>query len=108
MEKLPTKVAIQIANRIAMAIADSMEDLGSMRATYSQMRRVYGDAVVGWIIPLWWVLLRGMQRGTWKWFYDHEYRTKLITRLDSVRNLEACFYAGMHIVFVEDRSALMP
>ena len=47
---------------------------------------------------------------TWdlKQFYDHEYRTKLIARLASVGNPEACFYAGMRVVFVEDHNALMP
>ena len=72
------------------------------------MRRVCGDAIVGQSIPLWRVLLRGIQHGTYNWFYDHEYRAKLITRLASVDNLEACFYARMRTVFVEDRSALMP
>ena len=68
------------------------------------MRRVCGDAVVGWSIPLWWVLLRGIQRGTWNWFYDHEYCAKLIARLASVGNPEACFFAGMRAVFVEDHT----
>jgi hypothetical protein len=72
------------------------------------MRRVCGKAVVGRSIPLRWVLLRGIQHATWNWFYDHEYRTKLIARLASVGNPEACFYARMRTVFVEDRSALMP
>ena len=52
--------------------------------------------------------MHGIQHGTWNRFYDHEYRTKLIARLASVGNPEACFYAGMHDVFVEDRSTLMP
>jgi hypothetical protein len=47
-----------------------------------------------------------MQRGTWKWFYNHDYCAKLITRLASVDNLEACFYAGMCAVFMEDHGAL--
>ena len=64
MEKLPTDMAIEIASRVAAAAADPMEDLGSLWATYSQMRRVCGDAVVGWSIPLRWVLLRGIQLGT--------------------------------------------
>ena len=72
------------------------------------MRRVCGDAVVGRSIPLWWVLLHGKQLGTWNRFYDHEYRAIVIARLASVGNLEACFYARMRIVFVEDHSALMP
>ena len=72
------------------------------------MRRVCGEAVVGRSIPLRRVLLRGMQRGIWKQFYDHEYCAKLIIRLASFGNPEACFYAGMHTVFVEDRDALMP
>ena len=49
-----------------------------------------------------------MHHGTWKQFYDHEYRAKLITRLASVGNPEACFYAGMRAVFVEDCTILMP
>jgi hypothetical protein len=107
MEKLLTDVAIEIASCVVVAAADPMEDLGSLRATYSQMCRVCGNTVVGRSIPLRQVLLRGIQRGTWNRFYDHKYRAKLITRLACVGNLEACFYTGMCIVFVEDRSVLM-
>ena len=57
-------VAIEIASHVAAAAADPMEDLGSLRATCSQMRRVCGDAIVGWSIPLRQVLLRGIQLGT--------------------------------------------
>ena len=57
-------VAVEIASRIATAIADPMEDLGSLWATCSQMRKVCSDAVVGQSIPLWWVLLCGTQHGT--------------------------------------------
>ena len=71
------------------------------------MRRVCGEAVVGRSIPLRRVLLRGMQRGIWKQFYDHEYCAKLIG-LASVGNPEVCFYAGMRAVFVKDHDALMP
>ena len=108
MEKLPTDMAIEIASRVAAAAADPMEDLGSIWATCSQMRRVCGDVVVGQSIPLRRVLLHGIQRGTWNRFDDHEYRAKLIAMIASIGNLEACFYAGMHDVFVEDRSTLMP
>ena len=52
MDKLPTEVAIEIASRIAKAATDPMEDLGSLWATCSQMRRVRDDAIVGWSIPL--------------------------------------------------------
>jgi hypothetical protein len=64
MEKLPTDVVVKIASRTAMVAADPMEDLGSLRATCSQMRRVCGDAVVGQSIPLRRVLLHGIQLGT--------------------------------------------
>ena len=108
MEKLPKDMAVEIASRVATATADPMEDLGSLRATCSQMCRVYDDTVVGRSIPLHRVLLRGIHLGTWNRFYDHEYRAKLIARLASVANPEACFYAGMRAVFVEDHTALMP
>ena len=43
------------------------------------------------------------------WFRrSNNNRAKLIARLASVGNPEACFYAGMHAVFVEDCTALMP
>jgi hypothetical protein len=64
MEKLSTEVAIEIASRVAVAAVDPMEDLGSLRATCSQMHRVCGDTVVGRSIPLQRVLLHGMHRGT--------------------------------------------
>jgi hypothetical protein len=108
MEKLSTDMTVEIASRVAAAVANPIEDLGSLWATYSQMRRVCGDIVVGRSIPLLWVLLRGIHVGTWNWFYDHKYHAKLIARLASVDNLEAYFYVGMHAVFVEDHSALMP
>ena len=57
-------VAIEIASRIAVAAADPIEDLGSLRATCSQMRKVCGDAIVGQSIPLRQVLLHGIQCGT--------------------------------------------
>jgi hypothetical protein len=47
-----------------------------------------------------------MQRGTWKQFYDHEYRAKLITMLASISNPEACCYARMCAIFVEDHGTL--
>jgi hypothetical protein len=50
----------------------------------------------------------GIHLGTWNRFYDHEYRAKLIARLASAGNPEACFYAGMCAVFMEDRTVLMP
>ena len=64
MEKLPKDMAVEIASCVAAATADPMEDLGSLRATCSQMHRVCGDAVVGWSIPLRWVLLCGIHLGT--------------------------------------------
>ena len=64
MEKLLTDVAIEIASCAVMATADPMKDLGSLRATCSQMRRVCGDAVVGRSMPLQRVLLCGIQHGT--------------------------------------------
>jgi hypothetical protein len=64
MEKLLMDMAVEITSRIAMTTADPMEDLGSLWATCSQMHRVCGDAVVGWSIPLWRVLLCGIHLGT--------------------------------------------
>jgi hypothetical protein len=63
---------------------------------------------VGRCIPLRHLLPRGIQSGTWNQFYEHEYRAKLIARLASVDNPEACFYVGMRTIFVEDHNALMP
>jgi hypothetical protein len=45
---------------------------------------------------------------TWNWFYDHEYHAKLIARLASVGNPDACLYGRMRAIFVEDRTMLMP
>ena len=72
------------------------------------MRWVCGDVIVGRSIPLQRVLLRGIHLGTRNWFYDHEYRAKLYTRLASIGNPEACFYDGMCVIFVKGRTALMP
>ena len=63
MEKLLTDVAIEIVSHVAVATADPMEDLGSLRATCSQMRMVCGDTVVGRSRPLRRVLLRGITLG---------------------------------------------
>jgi hypothetical protein len=35
MEKLPKDMAVEIASHVATAVADPMEDLGSLQATYS-------------------------------------------------------------------------
>ena len=64
MEKLPKDMAVEIASHIAAAAADPMEDLGSLWATFSQMCRVCGDAIVGRSIPLQRVLLCGIHLGT--------------------------------------------
>jgi len=108
MEKLSMDVAIEIASHVIVAVADLMEDLGNLRATYSQMRWVCGDTIVGRSIPLRRVLLCVIQLGIWNRFYDHEYGAKLIVRLANVSNPGACFYAGMHAIFVEDYITLMP
>jgi hypothetical protein len=64
MEKLSMDIVVVIASRVAVAAMNPMEDLGSLRASCSQMCRVCGDTVVGRSIPLWRVLLRGKQLGT--------------------------------------------
>jgi hypothetical protein len=64
MEKLSTDMTVEIASGVAVVVANPIEDLGSLWATYSQMRRVCGDTVVGRSIPLWRVLLRGIHVGT--------------------------------------------
>jgi hypothetical protein len=47
MEKLPTKMTVEIASHVIVAAADPMKDLGSLWATYSHMCRVCGDALLG-------------------------------------------------------------
>ena len=64
MDTLLKDMAVEISSRVATVTMDRMEHLGSLWATYSQMRRVCGDAVVGQSIPLWQVLLRGIHLGT--------------------------------------------
>ena len=66
------------------------------------MRRACGTAYVGRSIPLEPVL----NHRDWKPFYSHEYCANLITRLTSVDHTEACFKAGMSIVFKEHRGII--
>jgi hypothetical protein len=53
-------------------------------------------------------LKRRQENATTEDIDDHEYHVKLIARLANISNPEACFYAGMRTVFMEDHSALMP
>ena len=83
-----------------------MDDLASLWATNSFMRRVCGTAEVGRCIPLRRVLQR---QGFWeRHYYDDDYRALLTTRLASAGNLEACFLAGLRPVFVEAHRSLTP
>ena len=83
-----------------------MDDLAIMRATCLFMRRVCGTAEVIRRIPLRRVLQR---QGFWEcYYYNVDYRALLTTRLASVGNLEACFLAGLHPVFVEAYRSLTP
>ena len=49
-----------------------------------------------------------MQRAGWEPFSSCEYRVNLITRLASIGHPEACFKAGMFIIFMEDRGTVTP
>jgi hypothetical protein len=97
MEKLPMVVDVNIASRTATVAADPMEDLGSLRATYSQMRRVCSDARSG--------TEHTTAAGAAAW--DTTWDPESVLRPRVPRHPEACFYAGMHAIFVEDRSVLM-
>jgi hypothetical protein len=78
-----------------------MDDLASLRATCSFMRRVCGTTEVAQHIPLCWVLqCQGF-------YYDNDYCALLTTKLASMGNLEACFLAGLRPVFVEAHRSLM-
>ena len=83
-----------------------MDDLASLWATCSFMRRVCGTAEVDRRIRLRRVLQR---QGFWgcHYYYD-DYHVLLTTRLASVGNLEACFLAGLRPVFVEAHRSLTP
>ena len=52
MDWLPTKVAKGIAGHIAKQSYAPMDDLGSLQATCSNMRRVCGTTKVAQLIPL--------------------------------------------------------
>ena len=64
MDTLLKDMAVEISSRVATVTMDRMEHLGSLWATYSLMRRVCGDTVVGRRIPLRRVLLCGIKSGT--------------------------------------------
>ena len=46
------ELATEVASHVAKATADPMEDLGSLWATCSHMRRACGTVYVGQSIPL--------------------------------------------------------
>jgi hypothetical protein len=74
-----------------------MDDLASLRATYSSMRRVCSTDEVSWRIPLCQVQ---QSQGFWeRHYYDDDYRALLTTRLASVGNLETCLLASLRPVF---------
>ena len=83
-----------------------MYDIASLRATCSFMHRVCGTTEVGQRIPLCWVL---QHQHFWEpYYYDADYSALLTTRLARVGNLEACFLADLHHVFMEARRSLTP
>ena len=99
------ELAMDIAGHIVEQSYAPMDDLASLWATCSFMRRVCGTAEVVRRIPLRWVLQR---QGFWEHhYYDNDYRALLTTRLASVGNLEACFLASLRPVFVEAHRSLM-
>ena len=83
-----------------------MDDLASLWATCSFMRRVCGTAEVDRRIRLRRVLQR---QGFWGChYYDDDYHALLTTRLASVGNLEACFLVGLCPTFMEAHRSLTP
>jgi hypothetical protein len=106
LEDLPIEfLSAKIATCVAAAAADPMEDLRRFRATCMQMRTVCSNIVVGRSIPLLPVL---QHSEGWGLFYDEEYCTQLITKLANVGNPEACFYARLQAVFMEEHGTLTP
>jgi len=84
MDQLLMELATDITSRIVELYAP-MDDLASLRATYSFINRVRGTTKVGRRIPLHRMLQR---QGFWELhYYDDNYRAMLTTRLASVGNL---------------------
>ena len=74
-----------------------MEDLYSLRATCSSMRRICGDPAVGRRLTL-----DRFKRGrTWDDPVNYE---ALLSSLTQVGNLEGCFLTGMQTIFMEKHS----
>ena len=97
------ELAADISGHVTEQSYAPMDDIASLRATCSDMCRVYGTAKVSRCIPLRRVLQR---QGFWERYYYYDYRALLTTRQANMGNLEACFLADLRPVFVEARRSL--
>ena len=74
-----------------------MDDLRSLRATCSSMRRIYGNPTIGQHVAL-----DQCRRGL-GWDDVGNYYA-LLSSLTQLSNSEACFLTGIQIVFKENHS----
>jgi len=72
-----------------------MDDLCSLRETYSSMRHICDDPTIGQCLAL----DRFRHGRTWDDPIDYE---ALLASLTQVGNLEACFLTGIQTVFMEN------
>jgi hypothetical protein len=106
MDRLLMELSMEITGRITEQSYAPMDNLASLWATYTFMRRLCGTAEVDRHIPLRRVLQR---QGFWEHhYYDDDYHALLTIRLASVGNLEVCFLADLCLIFVEARRSLTP
>jgi hypothetical protein len=107
MENLSEVLLEKLAMHVTMARENPMEDLVNLLSTCTNMSKACRRAIVAWSIPLdqvlhWRVNDCGLL------YYSREYHADLVTKLVKVGNPEACFIAGMSVVFMEGHSTVSP
>jgi len=94
---LPTELAIEIVGHLATTSVQPMDDLCSLWATCSSMRRICGNPAIGRRMAL------DRCKHGWGWDDLSNYYA-LLASLTQLSNSEACFLTGIQIVFKENHS----
>jgi hypothetical protein len=94
---LRTILAIEIADHLAATSKWPMDDLCSLRATCSFMRRICGDPAIGRRVAT-----DRCRCGVRSW-NDLDNYYVLLASLTQLGNLEACFLTGVPMVFTDNQ-----
>ena len=95
---VPTEVQIEIVGHLTVTSEWPMDDLRSLRATCSSMRRIYSDPTVSRRVAV------DQCRHGARSSNDRVNYFALLARLTQVDNLEACLLTKIQTIFTENHS----